>query len=85
MFKKKEKEINLPHWGDAKNWVIKVIDSCTTTRQIGTARRIMYRWGDQYRNNVEISLFIQVERELQMTLDNKWEELRERRYVDKGE
>jgi hypothetical protein len=85
MFKKKEKEINLPHWGDAKNWVIKVIDSCTTTRQIGTARRIMCRWSNQYYNKIDDFIFRQVEIELQIKLDNKWEELRERRYVDKGE
>jgi hypothetical protein len=85
MFKKKEKEINLPHWGDAKNWVNKVIDSCTTTRQIGTARRLMCRWSVQYYNKIDDFIFRQVERELQIKLDNKWEELQQKLYVDKGE
>jgi hypothetical protein len=85
MFKKKEEQTTLPHWGDAKNWVIKVIDSCTTTRQIGTARRIMCRWSNQYYNKIDGSIFRQVEIELQMKLDNKWEELQQKRYVVKGE
>ena len=78
MFKKKEKEINIPHWGDAKNWVIKVIDSCTTNRQIGTARRLMYRWSDQYYNKIDDFIFRQVERELEITLDDKWEEIQKK-------
>jgi len=48
MFKKKEKETTLPHWGDAKNWVIKVIESCTTLRQINTARRLVTNWSNLY-------------------------------------
>jgi hypothetical protein len=85
MFKKKEEQTTLPHWSDVKNWVIKVIDSCITTRQVGTARRLMYRWSDQYYNKIDGSIFRQVEIELQMKLDNKWEELQQKRYVVKGE
>ncbi len=85
MFKKKEEQTTLPHWGNAKNWVIKVIDSCTKTRQITTARRLMCCWSDQYYNKIDGFIFRQVERELQMKLDNKWEELQQKRYVVKGE
>ena len=84
MFKRNKKQIVLPHWGDAKNWVIKVIDSCTETRQISTARRLMYRWRYQYSNKIDWFTYSMIERELQTKLDNKWEELMKKQNVDKG-
>ena len=84
MFTKKEEQTTLPHWGDAKNWVIKVIDSCTETRQISTARRLMYRWRYQYSNKIDWFTYSMIERELQTKLDDKWEELIKKQNVDKG-
>lgn len=84
MLKKKETETTLPHWGDAKNWVIKVIDSCTKTSQISTARKLTYRWRYQYSNKINWSTYSMIEIELQRKLDDKWEELMEKQNVDKG-
>lgn len=84
MFTKKEEQTTLPHWGDAKNWVIKIIDSCTETRQISTARRLMYRWRYQYSNKIDWHTYSMIERELQRKLDDKWEELIKKQNVDKG-
>jgi hypothetical protein len=30
------------HYGDLKNWVVKVINSCENYKQLSSARRLMY-------------------------------------------
>ena len=72
MFKKKEKETTLPHWGDAKNWVIKVIESCTTLSQINTARRLVRNWSNLYYFKLDYSLYSRLNREIICMLDEKW-------------
>jgi hypothetical protein len=72
MFKKKEKETTLPHWGDAKNWVIKVIESCTTLRQINTARRLVTNWSNLYYNKLDNTFYSRLNREMMIMIDTKW-------------
>jgi hypothetical protein len=75
MFKKKETETTLPHWGDARNWVIKVIESCTTLRQINTSRRLVTNWSNLYYSKLDYSLYNQLSREMFIMMDTKWEQI----------
>ena len=75
MFKENKKQTALPHWGDARNWVIKVIDSCINMRQLNTARRLCHIWSLQYLNRIDFKTYSVIEREMRMKLDNKWEEI----------
>lgn len=72
MFKKKEKETTLPHWGDAKNWVIKVIESCTTLSQIDTARKLVRNWSNLYHSKLDYSFYNRLNREMIIMIDEKW-------------
>jgi len=72
MFKKKEKETTLPHWGDAIFWVIKVIESCTTLRQINTARRLVTNWSNLYYNKLDYTFYSRLNREMMIMIDTKW-------------
>jgi len=47
-FTKKKQKNNLPHWGDAKNWVLKCIESCETSDQLNTAQKMIEFYWSQY-------------------------------------
>jgi hypothetical protein len=74
-FIKKKPETNLPHWGDAKIWIEKCIDSCQTTKQISAAFNLIILYENQYYKQVDRGFLGDLTRDLHIKRCNKWEEI----------
>ena len=46
------------HWGDIKLWIDKVIDSCETTAQTESVRRLIKNFQDTYGDKCSSSVFM---------------------------
>jgi hypothetical protein len=58
------------HYGDVVNWIEKVINSCETPLQEGTARKLIYQFELQYRE-IDMKLNFQLSRRLRNQLNEK--------------
>jgi hypothetical protein len=64
-----------PHWGDAKIWIEKCIDSCQTKKQISTIFNLITLFEKQYSNQVDTVFLEDMRRDLHLKRYNKWEEI----------
>jgi 2,3-bisphosphoglycerate-independent phosphoglycerate mutase len=64
------------HYGDVQNWVEKVIDSCETQDQTDSARKLVWNFENQMRNNkVDISIRHSIGHHLTCLVHDKMDEL----------
>lgn len=43
------------HWGDVYKWIIKVIHSCTTRKQLSSTRNLIRNFDKQYPNQSNLT------------------------------
>ena len=59
------------HYGDVANWIEKVIDSCETSLQENSARKLVRLYEKQY-SYLDYPVYRELCRRLQHKLDNKF-------------
>jgi len=62
---------NSNHYGDVVNWIEKVIDSCETSLQEITARKLVRLYEEQY-SYLDYPVYRELCRRLRDKLDNKF-------------
>jgi len=62
---------NSNHYGDVVNWIEKVIDSCETSLQEMTARKLVRLYEEQY-SYLDYPVYRELCRRLRDKLDNKF-------------
>jgi hypothetical protein len=81
---KKKPESQLPHWGDTKNWIEKVINSVDNPKQITACRQLIYLWCKTYSNELGFITTDEVRRHLSTMCDNKFYGLKEKELFGNG-
>ena len=81
-FFKQKPENTLPHWGDAKNWVEKVIDSVDNSKQTKACRELIYLWCKTYSNELDHHTISQVRTHLTIMCDSKFFNLKEKELLN---
>lgn len=75
-FKQKPKN-TLPHWGDTKKWIEKVIQSVESSKQDKVCRSLVYKWSEQYSDVLDKKTLRNVSRDLMIQCDNKFYQMKE--------
>lgn len=75
-FKRKTKN-SLPHWGDTKTWIEKIIQSVDNSKQVKVCRELTYKWAEQYSGVLDPNTLRNISRELMIKCDGKYYKLKE--------
>jgi hypothetical protein len=70
---------NSSHYGDVANWIVKVINSCETYKQLAYSRNLMKLWDDRFwdklpfavSHELKIKMREAYDERIQITLNNK--------------
>ena len=81
---KKKPESQLPHWGDTKNWIEKIINSVDNSKQTTVCRQLIYNWSETYSDTLDYTTRVNVERHLMVMCDNKFFGLKEKELFGNG-
>ena len=76
-FFKQKPDNTLPHWGDAKTWIEKVIQSVDDSKQVKVCRELAYKWAEQYSGILDPNTLRNISRELMIKCDDKYYKLKE--------